>query len=144
VKRVRLISGGAPRKDDPNPASWLRILRHWLLRYFDEQAPDLVIVGCAPGIDQFARDWCDTYGVDLLIGKAHWRTLKRPAGHRRNRTMALTGAAHMKAGDDVRLGAFPNAQSVGTWGMVECCEALSIPVDVLGPWKERGDGESSG
>jgi hypothetical protein len=134
--RVIVVTGGAPRQDDPDP-SWLTALEPALFRYLNEQTPDLVIVGCARGIDSLTREWCAETGTDLLIGQAHWRKLKRPAGNRRNRAMALTGCAFAGHSSEVRVGAFPGPRSTGTWNMIELCEGLGLTVDRLGPWAEK-------
>lgn len=138
--KVRLITGGAPRHDDPDAESWLSRLRPLVTDYLIDHEPDLVIVGCAAGVDAFARDWCDQdgAGADLLVGKALWRAFSRGAGTRRNGVMAQAAAAFaMSTVNDVRCAAFPGPQSKGTWNMVRICEEYRIPVETLGPWWKR-------
>lgn len=139
---VAIVSGGAPRKDDPDPRSWLDVLEPLAVAWLDEFRPDFVFVGDAAGVDAVVCEWCirerdadPTF--DAEFHKARWRQLGRKAGPVRNRKMAERGAAFAAEGHQVVLGAFPGPKSTGTWDMVSTCEELGIPVKVFGPWGNR-------
>lgn len=143
--RVRLMSGAAFRQH-VTQATRREIeaaLRPPVERYLLEQRPNLVIVGDANGVDQWAREWCSDMGIDLLVGHALWRKLGKSAGMRRNDSMALVthlvgiGADASQRDGDVRLGAAPGPTSVGTLGMVTTCQRLRVPIDAIGPWQNK-------
>lgn len=60
-----------------------------VLRELDRRADqiDCIVTGDADGVDRAARKWARLRGVDLLVGRAHWKTLGKRAGPRRNRAM---------------------------------------------------------
>lgn len=121
--------------------------------YLVEQQPDIVIVGDAPGVDAEAVAWARNR-VLLIVCYAPWRAagksfvrspLRAPywpgAGNYRNSAIARALESYQRDGTQVRLAAFPDDESRGTWDCVEQCNAA---VDFPGDPKWRGMAETKG
>lgn len=81
---------------------------YWLDRFVLRHGrPELVIVGCARGVDAQARAWAKARGLPFDVHRADW-SLGRRAGHVRNGAMV----AAARPGD--WLLAFPDVESRGT------------------------------
>jgi hypothetical protein len=76
--------------------------------------PDLVIVGCATGVDAEARVFCQERGINHVVVPALWSKLGRKAGPHRNQMIACLARLFHDRGDVVVYGAFPDAESRGT------------------------------
>ena len=122
--------------------------------YLEREKPDVVIAGDADGVDKEARAWAK--GRALLIechapwqapgkvptGKSYWPG----AGPFRNGAIAHILCSYLL--DDVeghvlRLAAFPDEVSRGTWDCVERSPA-GVPVDYPGDPKWRAMAEARG
>ncbi len=89
----------------------------------------VVINGCAPGIDSFARQWAVELGIpveDFPIRVADWERYGTGAGPRRNQEM-------VDAKPDLGI-AFPGG--AGTLDMLSRLEAAGIPVIRMGSPEE--------
>ena len=68
---------------------------------------DLVLTGGAAGVDSQAKRIAADLGVHTACIEALWNKFHNGAGPKRNDKLAQVGAALMRAGVDVRYGAFP-------------------------------------
>ncbi len=87
---------------------------------------------CPTGADLHAHDWCEDnaafyerQGIEIVEDPhpADWKRWGKPAGMRRNGEMVKLGA------DEVL--AFPDVDSIGTYGCVDLAVRASIPVTIL-------------
>jgi hypothetical protein len=85
-----------------------------VVSYLDKHKPDIIIVGCARGVDAEARTWANTHGITALVGQAPWLGAGRAAGMQRNGVMVKVARAFARDGADVTVAAFPDSESVGT------------------------------
>lgn len=93
-------------------------LDHYLL-----ENPNLkIVVGCAHGLDEMVRAWCDLTldcpDVDYEVFHARWKELGKKAGHVRNAEMIATKP-------DLVI-AFPGG--IGTANCVRQAKKAGIPV----------------
>jgi len=100
-----------------------------VLRYLDAEDPDVVIVGCADGVDDTARVWARPRAILVTVG-APWKKLGKAAGPRRNQHLAYIAAMYRQQGD-VWAAAFPDEKSVGTLDAMERFEAAGVDVRKL-------------
>ena len=121
----RVVVFGSRHAKDPWP------VRQELSRRKMQWPPGLVIVnGCAPGIDSFARQWAVDLGIpvdDYPIRVADWDRYKKGAGPRRNQQMIDEG----KPNEGI---AFPGGS--GTLDMLDRMEHAGIPVIKMGSPQE--------
>lgn len=115
--------------------------------YLAEQCPDVVIVGDAPGVDAEAVSWAKNRAL-LIVCYAPWRHPEKAvrgvwmgAGPVRNGAIARVLHSYQRDGNHVRLAAFPDDESRGTWDCVDQCDAS---VDYPGDPKWRGMAETKG
>lgn len=125
--------------------------------YLAEQCPDVVIVGDAPGVDAEAVSWAKNR-VLLIVCYAPWRAPGKAttpkaggagsrtpywpgAGNFRDGAIARALHSYQRDGNHVRLAAFPDDESRGTWDCVEQCDAA---VDFPGDPKWRAMAEAKG
>jgi hypothetical protein len=85
---------------------------------------ELLIEGCARGVDIYAAVWANANGVPVMGIPADWKRFGRAAGHIRNRLMLTTYPG-------ARVLAFPKALSPGTRGMIEIARELGRDVRVV-------------
>lgn len=108
--------------------------RHWadplpIRAALSQYQPDLVIEGRADGADLHARTWARDAGVGLLDWPDnHWGGPEHVTGPIRNGYMVSVADALARAGWDVVVFAFPEADSRGTWSCVDQAEAAGLPV----------------
>lgn len=116
-----LICGGRDWKD-----------RGAIFNYLKQFPRDTTVIeGGQKGADTLARYAGFDLGFDVITFWANWRRWRNAAGPRRNGRM-------LREGKPDRIGAFPTAQSKGTYDMIERAENAGIPVDVW-PFEEQGD-----
>lgn len=108
-------------------AAWKELREELEIR---QDCPDLLIVGDARGIDAAAREWATRSGFPAATFQAHWGTLGRSAGSKRNKAMIVSAMAHHQAGWRVFVLAFPSPESRGTWHCVRCAQDAGLPVRV--------------
>ena len=61
---------------------------YWLTRFVNEVCrPDLVILGCARGVDTQAKLWAQRLNLPYIVYRADWETHGKAAGPIRNREM---------------------------------------------------------
>lgn len=93
----------------------------------DDDTNEIVVIhGCADGADTRAQQWCVQRAMPEMRFPARWRVYGKAAGPIRNRQMFDVTQP------DVVL-AFPLADSIGTWDMVQYAEAKGCPVKVFQP-----------
>lgn len=68
--------------------------------------PDLIVTGCAAGVDALARQYARSQGIPCEEKKALWKSLHGAAGPIRN-TQIVAACTHMLA--------MPDKASKGTW-----------------------------
>lgn len=85
-----------------------------------EHGDSLVIVhGAARGADRIADEEALVLGIATEAHPADWKRHGKAAGHIRNEEMAKLGA--------VKVEAFWDGKSRGTWNMIEAAKRHSIP-----------------
>lgn len=82
----------------------------------------IIVHGGARGADTIAAAWAKSWGMEVEVHPADWRTHGKAAGPIRNQKMVDLGA-------HVCL-AFPQPKSVGTWDCVRRAKAAGIPVTI--------------
>ncbi len=85
----------------------------------DEHGDGLVVVhGGARGADRIAAEEAGRLGIATEAHPADWERYGKPAGHVRNEEMAQAGA--------LKVEAFWDGKSRGTWGMIEVAKRHGI------------------
>lgn len=90
----------------------------------EEQPIALLIEGGARGVDEYARVWAISRGVERVRVAADWKHYGRAAGHIRNRKMLTSYPL-------AQVLAFPKALSPGTRGCIEHARELGRTVRVV-------------
>lgn len=95
-----------------------------IIEFLETQTdPVLFVSGCAPsGADDLIIRWCERYGYPCLKMPADWDTLGNSAGFIRNGEMSKVVNY---------LIAFWDGVSHGTADMIDRCEALHIPAEII-------------
>ena len=92
----------------------------------DEEKPDLVIVGCAHGVDLAVRDVCHEHGIPVAQFVADWRKHGRKAGVLRNQDMV---SAMVELGG-TQVYALPGPNSRGTYDCMRRARSHDLNVEV--------------
>lgn len=98
-------------------------------RVLQQSGATTVIHGDARGADGIAKWIARSLGVTERGYPAKWDLYRRAAGPIRNQEML--DKEHLPGDPIERCLAFPLAQSVGTWDMVERCRKVGIPVTII-------------
>jgi hypothetical protein len=112
---LRLGVTGTHHVDHPQLEAWLDA---WVSKH---GVPDLVVLGCARGVDKQARDWAIKHGHTYVVEVADWERLGKAAGNERNGRMI----AAVANGDGAFL-AFPCPRSRGTWDCLRQARAARL------------------
>jgi hypothetical protein len=117
--RRRAVSGGASVVLFSGSRRWTDRDR---VRRDLEGLPEgsLVIEGGAPGLDKIVRQEAPKLGLHVATVPALWNFFDKPAGYRRNETMAML--------QPDELFAYPLGESPGTRHMIATAERECIPV----------------
>lgn len=83
---------------------------------------DLVVSGCAPGVDSLGIRWALERNIPVLRGPANWAKHRKAAGFIRNQEMAREADALVAVWD---------GQSRGTAHMIAVMRRLKKPVHVV-------------
>lgn len=86
--------------------------------------PEVVICGCAKGVDTLGAEWAHSKGIPIKYVPAHWASGKK-AGHMRN--------AEMARGADTLL-VIRKETSPGSANMVKTAQTLGLDIhDIIIP-----------
>jgi hypothetical protein len=97
---------------------------HTAVRYFNENCPGWILIsGGALGVDSWAQQLAEDYGVPMEIYPAHWDVFGKSAGMIRNRE--IVGRANLVI-------AFWDGMSPGTKNSIDLAKALKKPCWVVG------------
>lgn len=77
-----------------------------------------VVVGCARGIDYYARKYCKQNNIKLNLFEADWNNLGKNAGSKRNEDMGNYLVEKRDGGEDCLVVACRFNMSVGTTHMI--------------------------
>lgn len=106
--------------------------RHVIESALSKCAPSHVIHGGAAGADTDAAFWARMHGV-AVTGVPYFGHKGKAGGHARNAVLIEIGLAYRHAGADVRVLAFPTAESRGTWDCVRRAVKAGLPWQAWGP-----------
>jgi predicted Rossmann fold nucleotide-binding protein DprA/Smf involved in DNA uptake len=84
---------------------------------------DIIVTGCADGIDRIVRTTCMEWGRKLVVFYARWAAIGDAAGPERN-TMLVDYAE--------RFIAMPAPGSRGTYDVIRKAKKLDKPVQIVG------------
>jgi len=83
---------------------------------------DVLVHGCADGVDSFAKEWAEVNGIPTDDTPADWATYGKRAGPFRNAIMA-------QKGDE--LIAFTRGYTPGTYNMIQEMKKVRKPVLIV-------------
>lgn len=96
---------------------------HWVMRYVDSLGPDdVVVTGCARGVDEMARISADQLGKAFVVHRADWDAHGKAAGPLRNKQIVE---------DCDRVVAFWDGVSRGTRSTIRLANDAGKPVELF-------------